>query len=81
MGHGAQLDFVVPMVWSTGGQPIPLASSTTYATGASGTGDAILTSVIVGRLGFMVKGDHASIEAGTVFTVYVAKDRELFIRK
>lgn len=78
-GRGGGIGFVVPMIYSVNGQPVPVANSTTYATGGSGVGGVVVGSLIVGRLALLLRGGHAVIEAGQKYTVYVTKDRDLRI--
>ena len=78
LGKGGGIAFEVPMIWSTKNQPIPIASSTTYATGRSNISGAIVAVEVFGTLGLLVRGGEAVIPAGSEYTMYVVKDRELY---
>lgn len=76
-GVAGGIGFAIPMIWSVSEQPIPVASSTTYALGASGFGNMVVGSMMVGRWALLIRGEHAVIPPGQPYTVYVTKDRFL----
>ena len=84
LGRGAGLSFEVPMIWSVAGQPVPVASRTSYAAGKSNVGGAIAAAGVLdqmglGTFGLLVRGGDAVIPAGSEYMMYVTKDRNLYI--
>jgi hypothetical protein len=75
-GRSGKLDFTIDYVKAVDGQNLSLRS-TRAVKGDDSYGKAGVVTLLVGPLGFLVKGKNVEIQSGTEYTIFINGDRRI----